>query len=386
MPATAPVSAKLAAEKPTTGAQVGATNFQGFISKLESSPSFVEKPVHGHAHRPKDILPVKETLLAKETTTGAGDMAKPSFAGLFSTNHKLSDENKLTKFAVELETLELGADDLIDVRTKLGTTTNNGSLPTVLISSMAVHCSSKQCRTVLTPVWATLLSLPLECWHPNALRKIGSRLGTPIAMDSLTIKMERVSYARILVEVDASKPLVDQVDFMLPNGVMRSQPVVYEFTPKFCKKWNQFGHLEGSCQDAQPPAAGVPKLAVLAANDVPSALKKGTAGRQGSTRPVGTFGRQCQSVPLASEEVKGQPTPLAGKDTQGRTGMSKAQQNLSAAVQKSNAQKAGFGTQSLTDSSDSSDETDSSASTQHFMPRTSTADVVQPKLKPKQKR
>ncbi|KAL0349643.1 UNVERIFIED_CONTAM: hypothetical protein Sradi_4113500 [Sesamum radiatum] len=74
----------------------------------------------------------------------------------------------------------------------------------------------------LMPVWATLPSLPLECWHPNALRKIGSRLGMLIAMDSLTIKMERVSYARISVEVDASKPLVDQVDFMLPNGVMRT--------------------------------------------------------------------------------------------------------------------------------------------------------------------
>ncbi|KAL2224952.1 UNVERIFIED_CONTAM: hypothetical protein Sindi_2952000 [Sesamum indicum] len=50
----------------------------------------------------------------------------------------------------------------------------------------------------LTPVWATLPSLPLECWHPNALGKIGSRVGSPIAMDSLTMKMERVSYARIL--------------------------------------------------------------------------------------------------------------------------------------------------------------------------------------------
>ncbi|KAL0325450.1 UNVERIFIED_CONTAM: hypothetical protein Sradi_5114300 [Sesamum radiatum] len=43
----------------------------------------------------------------------------------------------------------------------------------------------------LTPVWVTLPSLPLECWHPNTLGKIGSRLGTPIAMDSLTMKMKK---------------------------------------------------------------------------------------------------------------------------------------------------------------------------------------------------
>ncbi|KAL0442036.1 UNVERIFIED_CONTAM: hypothetical protein Sradi_0142500 [Sesamum radiatum] len=85
----------------------------------------------------------------------------------------------------------------------------------------------------LTPIWATLSSLPLECWHPNALGKIGSWLGTPIAMDSLTMKMECVSYARILVEVDASNKLVDHVQFILPNGVVRKQPIVYEYTPKF---------------------------------------------------------------------------------------------------------------------------------------------------------
>ncbi|KAK4388173.1 hypothetical protein Sango_2423900 [Sesamum angolense] len=167
----------------------------------------------------------------------------------------------------------------------------------------------------LTPVWATLQSLPLECCHPNALEKIGSRLGTPIAMDSLTMKMERISYARILVEVDASKPLVDQVDFMLPNGVMRSQPVVYKFTPKFCKKCNRFGHLERSCQDALLLLPVQQSLLFQPQKNIPLALKKGqptewtvvkqkqqkqqhavgsagTADRQGRTGTVGTNGRQ----------------------------------------------------------------------------------------------
>ncbi|KAL0449576.1 UNVERIFIED_CONTAM: hypothetical protein Slati_1514000 [Sesamum latifolium] len=95
----------------------------------------------------------------------------------------------------------------------------------------------------VTPVWAILPSLPLECWHPNALEKIDSRLGMPIAMNSLTMTMERLSYARILVEVDASKKLVDQVEFILLNGVTRKQRVVYEFTPKFCSECHHFGHL-----------------------------------------------------------------------------------------------------------------------------------------------
>ncbi|KAL2226158.1 uncharacterized protein LOC105160077 [Sesamum indicum] len=102
----------------------------------------------------------------------------------------------------------------------------------------------------LTPVWATLPSLPLECWHPNALGKISSRIGSPIAMDSLTMKMERVSYARILVEINASKKLIDQVEFVMPNDITRKQPVVYEFTPKFCTDYHKLGHLQETCQGA----------------------------------------------------------------------------------------------------------------------------------------
>ncbi|KAL2248481.1 UNVERIFIED_CONTAM: Retrovirus-related Pol polyprotein from type-2 retrotransposable element R2DM [Sesamum indicum] len=74
-------------------------------------------------------------------------------------------------------------------------------------------------------------------------------------MDSLTLKMERVSYARILVEVDASKKLIDQVEFVMPNGITRKQPVAYEFTPKFCTECNRFGHLKETCQGTLPPAA-----------------------------------------------------------------------------------------------------------------------------------
>ncbi|KAK4390427.1 hypothetical protein Sango_2106000 [Sesamum angolense] len=87
-------------------------------------------------------------------------------------------------------------------------------------------------------------------------------------MYSLTMKMERVSYARILVEVDASKKLVDHVEFILPNGVARKQPIIYEFTPKFCSTCNRFGHLKESCQPSATPIATATATATRNANDV----------------------------------------------------------------------------------------------------------------------
>ncbi|KAL0456549.1 UNVERIFIED_CONTAM: hypothetical protein Slati_0994100 [Sesamum latifolium] len=141
----------------------------------------------------------------------------------------------------------------------------------LMLKTMPAYFGFQEDDISLTPVWATLPSLPLECWNPNALSKIGSRLGNPLAMDSLTMNMERISYARILVEVDASKELVDQVEFILPNGVVRKQPVRYEFTPKFCT-CNCFGHLRDSCQGHRPTVVAAP-----AANAKPATPKKAQA-------------------------------------------------------------------------------------------------------------
>ncbi|KAL0334171.1 UNVERIFIED_CONTAM: hypothetical protein Sangu_1573300 [Sesamum angustifolium] len=222
-------------------------------------------------------------------------------------------DNKLSKFQIDEGTITLESDDLTDVRSKLGFCIVGyvaGKFPglqairtlskswgasfqrhdsgwlvfrfardddrqrilaggpyfifgrPLLLKAMPDCFEFKEDNISLTPVWAILPSLPLECWHPNALGKIGSRLGTPIAMDSLTMRMERVSYARILVEVDASKTLVDHVECKLPNGVTRRQPVVYEYTPKFCTKCNRFGHHQNSCHDSQQPASATATAAV----------------------------------------------------------------------------------------------------------------------------
>ncbi|KAL0423865.1 UNVERIFIED_CONTAM: hypothetical protein Sradi_0921300 [Sesamum radiatum] len=420
VPDTAPFSAKMS----TNRTEVGNNDFQSFLSGLESSPLFAAKAKHGS--RPKNVLPTKD-MPSATTTAGAGAEGKAkSFAGLFSSNRKLSDENKLTKFAVEPETLELGVDDLIDVRTKLGyclvsyiagkfsglqairtLSKTWGSLfqlhddrqrvlaggpyfvygRPLILKAMPDCFKFKEDSISLTPVWATLPSLPLECWHANALGKIGSKLGTPIAMDSLTLKMERVSYARILVEVDASKPLVDQVDFMLPNGVMRSQPVVYEFMPKFCTKCNRFGHLQASCQGTQPPTDGTAMPSAPATTDVLPETKKSQPTEWTVVK------RKPQKQQQAGKGVQGQSGPLADKATKERSvhkvqssgkqnqpGSSKPQQNAIAP-----AQKAGPRTQSSIDSSGSSDETDSQTSTQHLMPGTSSVDVAQTKPKSRQK-
>ncbi|KAL0307207.1 UNVERIFIED_CONTAM: hypothetical protein Sradi_6138000 [Sesamum radiatum] len=296
--------------------KANSTEFQAFISDLEASPSF--NPFsHASAGYGSNTSDWKEDELpsGKGKETEAIVSAKPSFAGLFSTNRRLTTDNKLSKFQIDEGTITLESDDLTDVRSKLGFCIVGyvaGKFPSLqairtlskswgasfqrhdngwlvfrfardddwqrilaggpyfiygrplFLKAMPDCFEFKEDDISLTPVWAILQSLPLECWHPNALGKIGSRLGTPIAMDSLTMRMERVSYARILVEVDASKTLVDHVEFKMPNGVTRRQPVVYEYTPKFCTECNRFGHHQNSCRDSQQPASATVAIGIAA--------------------------------------------------------------------------------------------------------------------------
>ncbi|XP_057969388.1 uncharacterized protein LOC131158534 [Malania oleifera] len=57
------------------------------------------------------------------------------------------------------------------------------------------------------PVWVQLTNLPLELWFTNALGRICSEIGRPLYADKMTTGRERLTYARILVEVDVAKEI-----------------------------------------------------------------------------------------------------------------------------------------------------------------------------------
>ena len=97
------------------------------------------------------------------------------------------------------------------------------------------------------PIWIKLPGLPLDCWNARALGKIVSKVGKPISTDKLTLSKERISFARVLVEVDASKDIISEVEVRLPTGEVYHQLVIPELIPKFCKRCKSFGHVEGGC-------------------------------------------------------------------------------------------------------------------------------------------
>ena len=88
------------------------------------------------------------------------------------------------------------------------------------------------------------------CWSPICLSKIASVLGKPIQCDQPTSTLSRISYARVLVEIDLLEDLRHSVEISLPEGPALRQPVVYEALPKYCTFCHVLGHTRLLCPKA----------------------------------------------------------------------------------------------------------------------------------------
>ncbi|XP_070044692.1 uncharacterized protein [Nicotiana tomentosiformis] len=84
------------------------------------------------------------------------------------------------------------------------------------------------------PLWVTFPGLPIKCWAEENLGRIASCLGKPICTDKLTAQCEQISYARVLIEMDITRPLPDALNIEYPDGSIREQLVDYEWKPKLC--------------------------------------------------------------------------------------------------------------------------------------------------------
>nr|TKS05769.1 hypothetical protein D5086_0000129850 [Populus alba] len=97
------------------------------------------------------------------------------------------------------------------------------------------------------PVWVRFPNLPLKCWSIQGLSKIASVLGKPLQSDKFTATMERLSFARVLIELDLLDDLPSSIPICLPNDTTLNQSVVYETLPKVCKHCRVLGHSSGAC-------------------------------------------------------------------------------------------------------------------------------------------
>ncbi|KAH0776135.1 hypothetical protein KY290_007546 [Solanum tuberosum] len=90
-----------------------------------------------------------------------------------------------------------------------------------------------------TPIWVKFPFIPLNYWGIQSLSRSCSGLGIPLFADECTTQVDRVSYARVLIEMDISQKLPADIKVEDPNGKEFNQKVVYEWVPAYCPKGEQ---------------------------------------------------------------------------------------------------------------------------------------------------
>lgn len=91
---------------------------------------------------------------------------------------------------------------------------------------------------IRVPVWVRLYNVHLEYWTIKWLSCVASAIGVPFHADHTTLLRKRLRYARVCVEIDASKMLVKEYDLRCPNEPFITILADHEWIPSKCNNCN----------------------------------------------------------------------------------------------------------------------------------------------------
>uniref|UniRef100_A0A803PYV1 DUF4283 domain-containing protein n=1 Tax=Cannabis sativa TaxID=3483 RepID=A0A803PYV1_CANSA len=104
------------------------------------------------------------------------------------------------------------------------------------------------------PIWVQLEDLELKYWGQRSLFMIVGQIGKPLMEDAVTKDRERLSYARVLIEVQMDQQLPNMIEFENEHGLNTSVSVKYEWKPITCSHCSGIGHSAGECKKAAAPS------------------------------------------------------------------------------------------------------------------------------------
>ncbi|XP_028552220.1 uncharacterized protein DDB_G0280205-like [Dendrobium catenatum] len=108
------------------------------------------------------------------------------------------------------------------------------------------------------PIWIKIVDLPLAVWNPAGISKIASFVGHPLAVDSLTARKTRLTFARVCVLVSCKSSFPDEIPVSL-DGDDVSLKVLYDWKPTPCSGCGSIVHPSTLCHiNPQPKTTQAP--------------------------------------------------------------------------------------------------------------------------------
>ena len=111
------------------------------------------------------------------------------------------------------------------------------------------------------PLWIHLGNIPLELFTQTGISYIASALGNPLYMDRFTANQQRLAFAKVCIEVEASRDIPRSIEVQLKDGSIGLVHVEIPWMPTKCVQCGIFGHGDKTCpKKLQPRKAWVPKV------------------------------------------------------------------------------------------------------------------------------
>ncbi|GAV92842.1 DUF4283 domain-containing protein, partial [Cephalotus follicularis] len=97
------------------------------------------------------------------------------------------------------------------------------------------------------PVWVKLTNVPAEFWTRFGLSYIAIALGVPLCMDAATAAGNRLSFARVCVEMKANSSFPNSFKVRRRSGILADIQVQYVWKPSACSVCKVFDHSSKQC-------------------------------------------------------------------------------------------------------------------------------------------
>ncbi|XP_074319503.1 uncharacterized protein LOC141656489 [Silene latifolia] len=124
----------------------------------------------------------------------------------------------------------------------------------VVIKPWVMDMELVKAKVETVPVWVRLSGVPLKFWG-DCLPSIAGLVGKFVQKDKDTQDKVRLSFARVLVELQMDQELPDKVKFLDETGKVVSVGVDYEWIPRSCTSCNGIGHSATQCRKPGRPSA-----------------------------------------------------------------------------------------------------------------------------------
>lgn len=102
------------------------------------------------------------------------------------------------------------------------------------------------CESPIAAIWCNLIGLPIHLFDTSALFAIGKLLGNPIQFDQATATKSRLSFARICVEIDITKPATEEIILDI-CGKETAKQIKWDKIPAYCDDCKHVGHTRSTC-------------------------------------------------------------------------------------------------------------------------------------------